>query len=75
MTTIQNMTDCELIEVVRAMDRAILPLERRFEGDDTAITELMDNLGVRHTLAEKLIVTGAVLRECVARGISIQQSN
>lgn len=69
----RDMTDEELIEVVRSMDLAWQPLHSRFGGDDEPITMLMDRLGVPHILGST--ITGAVLRECVARGIAIPRPN
>ena len=71
----KTMTDEELLAVVRAMDNVAQPLNRRFEGDDDAITALMKSLNLNQTVVDKLLVTGEVLRECVSRGLHIPRGN
>lgn len=70
-----TLTDEQLLEVVRAMDNVARPLERRFEGDDGPIVDLMKSLNLTQNIVDKLLVTGEVLRECVNRGIQIPRGN
>jgi hypothetical protein len=70
-----TMTDEQLLEVVRAMDNVARPMDRRFEGDDDPIVDLMKSLNLNQTVVDKLLVTGEVLRECVNRGIQIPRGN
>ena len=65
----------QLIEVVKALDAASNKLSRRFEGDDTAIIDLMNELGLSQNIVDKALNTGAVLREATARGIHIPRAN
>ncbi len=71
----QTMTDEQLLDVVRAMDNVARPLDRRFEGDDDPIVNLMKTLNLTQNIVDKLLVTGEVLRECVNRGIQIPRGN
>lgn len=71
----QTMTDEQLLDAVRAMDNVARPLDRRFEGDDDPIVNLMKSLNLTQNIVDKLLVTGEVLRECVNRGIQIPRGN
>lgn len=71
----RTLSDERLVEVVQAMDRVNNPLSRRMEGDDTAIVELMEELGLTQNLANKMMINGEVLRECAHRGLQIPRSN
>ncbi|MDW9481873.1 hypothetical protein GOB57_24805 [Sinorhizobium meliloti] len=69
------MSDAELLAVVKAMDSASVRLDRRFEGDDDALVQLMDRLALPQDIASKALITGEVLRECVHRGLSMPRGN
>lgn len=69
------MSDAELFAVVKAMDNASKKLDRRFEGDDDALVELMNRLNLPQDIASKALITGEVLRECVHRGLSMPRGN
>jgi hypothetical protein len=69
------MSDQQLIDVIISSDNLEKPYSRRFIGDDDAIVNLMEKLGCRQLLADKLLILGEVLRECVSRGIQIPRSN
>lgn len=69
------LSDDRILRIVRAMDCVSKPLRDRFEGDDDAVVEVMNELGLNQTLADKLLVTGEVLRECAHRGLQIPRPN
>lgn len=71
----EQMSDDELLEVVQGVDRMSKPLNQRFEGDDAPIVNLMTRLGLNQTVVDKLLVQGAVLRECAHRGLKIPRPN
>ena len=71
----RTMTDDQIVDVIAAMDRQSLPLDRRMDGDDIAIRDLVDRLGVKQGAAHMYMITGAVLREAVHRGIIVNRGN
>ncbi len=71
----KNLPDDRLISVVKATDMLDKPLAYRFDGDDKALTDLMSELGLQQTVADKLLIAGQVLRECAHRGLQIPRSN
>lgn len=71
----KKMTDQQITEVILAMDRQTLPLNRRMDGDDLAIRELVDKLKVKQGTTHMYMVTGAVLREAAHRGIKVPRGN
>jgi len=71
----KKMSEAELLDVIKAMDNCAKPLARRFEGDDTAIVELMVRLNLPQDIASKALITTEVLRECVHRGIQMPRGN
>lgn len=71
----RQMTDEHLIRIVTTLDRIAKPLPQRFEGDDTDLVELMNELGLKQDLISKLLITGEVLRECSHRGLQIPRPN
>lgn len=71
----KELSDQQLLDVVRAMDIVSLPLDRRFEGDDKAITDLMTALNLNQTVVDKLLISREVLRECVSRGLQLPLGN
>jgi hypothetical protein len=60
----RTLSNDRLIDIVRSMDRVNNPLVRRMEGDDAAIVELMEELGLSQNIANKVMINGEVLREC-----------
>lgn len=75
MSNINTMTDEELIAIIRATDMTAKPIDQRFEGDDTSIVELMNEMGLKQTIVDKLLINGLVLREAVNRGLQISNPN
>lgn len=75
MSFTKSMTDEQLLDVVKAMDNASKLLDRRFEGDDDAIVKLMVDLDLSQNLANKALITGEVLRECLHRGLQMARGN
>lgn len=71
----KDLTDQQLLDIVRAMDHVARPLDRRFEGDDDPIVELMKSMNLTQGLVDKLLITGEVLRECVSRGLQLPRGN
>lgn len=71
----KHLSDERIIEIVRAADSLHKPLKDRFDGDDAAIVALMTELKVPQTVADKLLITGQVLRECASRGLQIPYPN
>jgi hypothetical protein len=71
----RDLSNQEIIDVTQALDRINNPLERRMEGDDDAIVNLMKKLSMPQTLAEKLLVGYVVTREAAARGLQIARPN
>ena len=71
----RTMSADDLIEVVKALDSVSHPLARRFEGDDTALVELMKRLNLPQDIASKSLIGGEVLRECAHRGIQVPRNN
>jgi hypothetical protein len=71
----RTLSNDRLIDIVRSMDRVNNPLVRRMEGDDAAIVELMEELGLSQNIANKVMINGEVLRECAHRGLKIPRPN
>lgn len=71
----REMSVDELIDIVLCGDVLSRPLERRYDGDDTPIRELMEWLKIPDTLAHMLLIVSEVNRECVARGIHVPRGN
>jgi hypothetical protein len=71
----RSLSDQEIIDILRALDRINNPMERRMEGDDDAIVTLMNKLKVPQTLAEKFIIGYAVAREAASRGLQVSRPN
>lgn len=69
--TIASLSDADLLAVITAADRLDRPIDRRFEGDDTALVTLMVTLDLKQTLVDKLLVVGAVQREALHRGLTL----
>lgn len=72
---ISALSDDELISIVAAVDRISRPLDQRFEGDDDQIVELMNKMGLKQNIVDKLLIAGLVMRECLHRGIRIPHGN
>jgi len=71
----KELSDQQLLDIVRVTDILAQPMDRRFEGDDKAITELMTDLKLNQTVVDKLLIAGEVLRECVSRGLQLPRGN
>ena len=72
----QKMTDEELLSIVRAGDSLRLPFDRRYDGDTSALDDLLLRLEIKPSdVVTKLLVQGEVMREALARGLSISRSN
>lgn len=71
----RGMSDAELIDVVQAMDHLAKPMSRRFEGDDTALVNMMQKVGLPQDVVSKALVTSVVMRECLSRGVQIPHGN
>jgi hypothetical protein len=69
------LSDQEIIDVIQALDRINNPMNRRMEGDDAAIVNLMTKLSMPQTVAEKLLVGFVVAREAASRGLQIARPN
>jgi hypothetical protein len=72
---VASMGNAELIELIRVADVLALPLERRSEGDDTALVQLMDRLGLKQTVVDKMLIIGELLREALHRNLYLPRRN
>lgn len=68
---ITNLSDEKIIELIHIHDRLHLPINRRFDGDDSALNLLMDEMNIPRTLVEKLLILGLVMRESISRGLTV----
>ena len=75
MINTKAFTDQELVELVLSFDRQGLPLDRRFDGDDRAIRDLMKQLSIAPLAANVLMVMSVLLREATIRGLKIPPIN
>ena len=71
----RELSNEELINVIGALDRIGNPLERRMEGDDDAIVNLMKRLNLDQGIATKMLIGYEVARECASRGLQIPRPN
>lgn len=75
MTDLKIMPDDELLEIIRATDMLAKPLDQRFDGDDKGIVELMNAMGLKQAVVDKMLINGLVLREAVSRGLQVSHPN
>lgn len=68
-------TDETITSAVNAFDCYNLPIRRRFDGDTIAFDRFMKFAGGGDSLASKLIVSTAILREGIRRGLKIDFKN
>ena len=71
---ISLLSNTEIITLIQCMDRLDLPMSRRFEGDDEQIVKLMNDLGLKQTLVDKLLLGGLVMREALHRGLVVEHN-
>ena len=75
MSFASDLTNTQILNIVSAFDRQMLPLNRRFEGDDEALRLIMQEQGIQPHVANMALVMVPILREAVARGITIPKLN
>lgn len=68
-------TDDTIIAAVMAFDYYSLPFHRRFEGDTIPFDRFVKFAGGGDGLASKMIVSTAIFREAIRRGLKIDFKN
>lgn len=73
--SLADMSNEEIVTLVNAYDTLSLPMERRFEGDDDELENIMEKYGFKRDVVTKSLIIGQAMRFALHKGLHIPSKN